>query len=108
MARHRDLVDDRAGAAFRKGRDQPVTGSYGRRRSDDAAPSVAGEGPSALKLPPGIEQLQDLPLVGDMLFPDCELAGRRSRKPLGAIDEPSLTALDGHEGPVSDAPLGAT
>ena len=61
-----------------------------------------------LKLPPGIEQLQHLPLVGDMLFPGCELAGRRSSKPLGAIHEPPLTALDRDEGPVGDAPLGAT
>ena len=69
--------------------------------------SSRGQRPAALELASGLEQLQQLPLMGDALGLLGQLARRRSRQPLGTVDEPALASLDRHERPVGDPRLRA-
>ena len=56
----------------------------------------------------GVEQLQHLPPMRDQLGLHGEVLGRRAGQPLGAVDQPTPAALNGHKRGIAYARLGST
>jgi len=77
LERRSDLVDDRACTSVRKGRHEPLAQPQRGRRPHDPAALVAGERPTAFKLVAGVEQLQHLAAMGDLLGLRGKVPGRR-------------------------------